>query len=374
MKTVKPPNMRAVFCVLLIVSSMMTLMAQPTAAQSGTSDDPYKAELLDWKISVSGPNYVLENVALEEYPHGRGERIYITSVDSLGFAEIAFFDDQDTAEESIDIMLRDFASASTSFSIVDSGIEGDIHYALARFQIDQDRTGYFYVEIAQDVDGNIDVMQSLYSLDADFIEQLTLARDEIDLDGMTFLADPVVDIAALIQADEALLASTPEPVVELKQGSFTYDSGPATLEVSGSIGYDFALDNETLDVKFLKSSHGYAVVGYIHQSANSADQVMASVFEGAPADSSAPVELHIDGDEDSAVGVYRITTSDETRIMVIQVQRQSEDLWVVQALAVSESTFVAEFQAYQDGVSFDGAMFLEGVSLDEIVAILNQGE
>lgn len=374
MKAVKPPYLRVVFCLLLITSSIMVFVASPSAAQSGTPGDPYKAELLDWKISVSGPNYVLENVALEEYPHGRGERIYVTSVESLGFVEIAFFDDQDTAEDSIDIMLRDFASASTSFAVIDSGVDGDIHLALARFQIDKRLNGYFYVEIAEDIDGNTDVMQSMYSLDSDFMEQLAIAREEIDLNGMAFFADPVVDIDVLIQADEALLVSTPEPVKTLRQGTFEYDSGPATLQVSGVIGYDFAFVNDTLDVKFLESTNGYAVVGYIHQAADSADQVMASVFEGAPADSSAPVELHIESDENAAFGVYRITTTDESRIMVIQVQRLDDDLWMVQAMAVSESTFLSEFHAYQDGVSFDGNPLLEGVSIDEILAILDQGE
>ncbi len=358
---------QAVFsaCLLLLV-----LYTPLSAAQSGALEDPYKTELLDWSVSVSGPNYVLEEVSLEEYPHGRGERIYITNVDSLGFAEVAFFDDTDTPDQSLEIMLRDFESASTDFALLENGSDGNVHFALARFEIDHHLTGYFYIEIAQDVEGNIDVVQSLYSLNADFLEQIEIARGEIDLNGLAFLADPAIDLDSAIAHDEVLLDSTPDVATPVP-GSFTYESGDATLNIQPPVEYDFAYSNPPLDVRFLKTPNAYAVVGYISQTADSPEAVLGTVFIDAPVGDEAPQELHIESDADRALGVYRINTEGETRLMVVEIRRVSDDLWTVQALAAEQSVFSAEFETWQQAVEFDGDPLLNEIDPADVLQLLD---
>lgn len=345
-----------------------------TIAVSAQDQERYDAELMDWTIDVSGPNYVLQDVALEEYPHGRGERIYITSVDSAGFVEVSFFDDKDTPEQTIELMLRDFDAASTSLEVLDSGTEGGIHFALARFELAQGMRGYFYIEVAEDINGNVDLSQSIYSIDSDFVEQLEIARSEISLAGLPFLAEPVSDIEPLLAADQELLASTPEPIATPDQGSYTFDTNDAVLDVEGDIEFDFPLRNRELDIMFLSSDHGYGVVGFIHQDAEEPAAVIGSVFVGAPTGDEAPVELYTESDDSRAFGVYRVTTQGETRAMIIEVIRADEGLWQVQAIAVTESEFSSSLTSYQNGVRFNGHPLLGDINADEIVSILNEAD
>lgn len=351
---------------------VVTVPFVPASATQNGSD--YETELLGWIIEVSGPNYVLENVALEEYPHGRGERVYITSLESAGFAEVSFFDDEDTPEQTIELMLRDFESASQSLEVLDSGYANAMHYAFARFTLEQGLSGYFYVEVAEDISGNTDLVQSIYTLDADFLEQVAIARSEISLDGLQFFADPVIDLETLVVEDQALLASTPEAVPTPDQGSYTYRTVDAELVVEGSIEFDFPLFNRELDVMFLSSNHGYGVVGFIHQDVESPQEVMDDVFLGVPPGEEAPVELHLETDEARTLGVYRVETQGEIRAMLIQLVSTGEGLWRVEAMAVTESEFASELAEYQSGVLFDGEPLLGDINADDIVEILDENE
>lgn len=358
---------------LLIVFALLVIPLNESVV-SAQSQNSYSAELMEWTIDVSGPNYVLQNADLEEYPHGRGERIYITSVDSLGFVEVSFFDDEDTPEQTIELMLRDFDAASRSLEVLDSGIENGIHYALARFELEQGMNGYFYIEVAEDINGNVDLSQSIYTLDVDFEEQLAIARSEISLAGLPFLADPVSDIETILLADQALLASTPEPMATPDQGSYTFGTNEAELVVQGDIEFDFPLTNRELDIMFLSSAHGYGVVGFIHQDAEAPEMVLSSVFIGGPVGDEAPEELFTESDDSRAFGVYRVSTQGETRAMIIEVISIDEGLWQIQAIAVTESEFSSSLESYQGGVIFNGEPLLGDINADEIISILNDAD
>lgn len=360
---------RLVITVVLIFASL----SAPSGVAAQDSNE-YEAELHDWTISVSGPNYVLQNVSLEEYPHGRGERIYVTSVESAGFVEISFFDDEDSPEQTIELNLRDFESASRSLEVLDRGFANDVHHALARFELEQGMSGYFYIEVAEDIDGNVDLAQSIYTLDADFLDQLDIARTEISLAGLAFLADPAIDLESIITEDRALLASTPVPAATPDQGSYTFETNDAELVVGGEIEFNYPLVNRELDIMFLSSTHGYGVVGFYHQDADSAEAVMSSVFVDAPTGDEAPVELFAESDDARAFGVYRVETQGESRAMIIEVTAVSDGLWQVQAIAVTESEFASELAHYQSGVGFAGEPMLGGIVGDDIVFVLNDND
>lgn len=344
------------------------------SAQQGTEDDPYRTELLDWSIAVTGPNYTLVDVALEQYPHGRGERVYIASVESLGFVEIALFDDNDSPEDTIDLMLRDFASASQSLNVLETGIVGQMHFALARFQLHQGPSGYFYIEVAEDIDGNVDLAQSIYTLDAEFLIQLDIARSEISLNGLPFLNEPVIDLDAIVAADIQLVASTPEPVTTPQRGTHVFETNSAQLVVDDPTSFDFPFTNSVLEVMYLRSDHGFGLAGFIHQHATSADEILTSVFVDAPSGAEAPVELFLESDGAHAIGVYRIQTQGETRIMVLTVTAAGDDLWIVEAIAATESEFANELDAYHRSVTFNGKAFLGEIDSDFIEGILDTNQ
>lgn len=356
--------------VAALVSASLVPVAQAT--QVGSASDPLKTEILDWRITVAGPNYALVDVALEEYPHGKGERIYIASIESLGFAEVSFFDDSDSAADTIDVMLSDFDAASQSLEVLARGEDDGIYYALARFHLNQGPMGYFYIEIAEDIDGNVDLAQSLYSLDAEFITQLEIVQAEISLNGLPFLINPVIDLQSHIQQDELNLAATPEPVANPNHGTHVFETRITELVVGPPIGIDFPINGPELEVLFLESEFGYGVAGFIHQDAASAEDVIASIFINAPTGSEAPVELHVESSETSALGVYRVETRGETRAMVIYVTKVEDGLWKVQAMAVLESMFAEELAGYQQGVRFDGEPMLADLDAETIQHILNE--
>lgn len=351
-----------------LIVACLVAPAPGVAAQSGTPSDPYEAALLDWSISVSGPNYVLEDVSLEEYPHGKGERIYITSVDSLGFAEVSLFDDADSPDQTMEIVLRDFESASSDFALLDSGGTNGVYYALARFEIDGTLTGYFYIEIAPDIDGNVDFVQSIYSLNSDFLTQVSIAREEIDLNGLAFLAQPAIDLNAAIAADEAMIESTPAATPEPDQ--FQFDSGPAQLSVNPPVKFDFPYMSGPLDLRFLKTEHAFGVVGYILQEADQAEAVLGTIFIDAPTGASAPMELLVEADADHALGVYQIETEGETRLMVIEIDKVEDDLWLVQALAAEQIVFANEFVSYQDSVTIDSIPMLNNIDPEDVLSLV----
>lgn len=355
----------------MLVVLTLTIVPFAWAEVSAQEDGSYQAELIDWTIDVTGSDYVLQNVALEEYPHGRGERIYITSVDSAGFAEVSFFDDTDTPEQTIELNLSDFDAASNSLVVLERGAVGDIHYALARFELQQGMNGYFYIEVAQDIEGNIDLSQSLYSLDSDFLAQLELASSEISMAGLAFLQNPVIDLNAIVHADQDSLAATPQPVATPEQGSYTFEFADAVLVVEGAIGFDFPLANRDSDLMFLQSAQGYGVVGFINQDTKSAEVVLNSFFIGAPVGDEAPVELFLESDSVRAFGVYRIATQGEIRAMIIEVIQVSDGLWQVEAMAVTEAEFESSLIDYQSGVSLNGEPLLGNIEASEIVTILN---
>lgn len=366
---------RAMFA-LVATSSLATVFA-PTPAgarQQGTESDPYRTELLDWSIAVTGPNYTLVDVALEEYPHGRGERIYIASVESLGFVEIALFDDEDQPEDTIDLMLRDFRSASQSLEVLEIGFANDLHFALARFELHQGPSGYFYIEVAEDIDGNVDLAQSIYTLDAEFLPQLEIAQSEISMNGLPFLNEPAIDLQALIDADTVLLASTPEPVSTPQRGTHTFETNATELMVDDPIEFDFPLTSNVLEVMYLRSAHGYGLAGFIHQDADSASDVLSSVFVGAPTGAEAPVELYLESDDSYALGVYRVQTQGVTRVMVIAISDVGDGLWQVQAIAVTEHEFANELEGYHQGVTFDGETFLGEIDAEFVENILNENQ
>lgn len=331
--------------------------------------ETYSAQLLDWQITISGPNYVLADVALEDYPHGRGERVSINSAENLGFVEIAFFDDGDAPEDTIDLALRDFDPASRSLEVLDSGVVEGVHFALAWFERDQGHDGYFYFEVREDVVGNVDFSQSIYALTPEFVDQMEIAQQQILVNGVAFLDKPVIDVGNVIIDHQALLASTPEVVPTPARGTYTFQALDVNLVVDAPIEFNFPLRNNQLDLIYLVSPHGYGVVGFIHQQADSPEDVISSVFVDAPVGAEAPVELHLEYDDSHALGVYRISFPEETRVMVILVEKKSDDMWTVEAMAVTKDEFAAELAGFQQGVTFAGERFLGDIDEEVILTI-----
>lgn len=333
------------------------------------NDETLDTALTGQELRVTGPNYALDDVALEEYPHGQGERVYISSVNTRSFAEVAFFDDADSPEQTISVMMSDFEATSQQFSIVDSGNSDGIYYSLATFQLSDELSGYFYIEVAEDVNGNIDLAQSLYAINEDFAEQLAIASDEISLGGNAFLGVTAIDIPLVIAEYEEVIASTPEATPGPQDYSFEWTD--SVVKVQPPLSLDRDSQNDVLESVFISSDVAFAYVGYLNLPGVTPESALESVFEGAPSGQSAPVLLHSEMSGERIWAVYRIAIDGEVTIMVIEMHATSGDLWQVEALAAPEKELLTQVDIFQQAVTIDGAGFLDSLSVDQLELILN---
>ena len=359
---------RTALILVLALVGLTSPVQSANALQGSPELTTYEAELMDWNIQIAWPNFALQDAALEEYPHGRGERVYVSGVDTLAFAEIAFFDDEDTPEQTIAVMLNEFESTSQSFAIIDQGVSEGSSYALARFQISDEFSGYFYIEVAPDVSENVDVAQSLYTINVDFLAQLTLAREEISVAGNAFLGEPAVDLEALITADQ--LTSTPTAQATPAVSGYVFQATGSELRVQPPVTFDYPLIQDDLEAAYISSSSGFGFAGYMRQPTENAEKVIDAIFSQAPAGEEAPVRLHLQQDREQALAVYRIAIDGGYTVMVIEVTRVGTDLWQIEALAVSENDVLMELATFQQSVTIDEEPFLDSITVEEIDDIL----
>ncbi|MCO5215051.1 MAG: hypothetical protein M9950_02700 [Thermomicrobiales bacterium] len=76
--------------------------------------EAYVSVLTDFEINVTGPVFAITKASLDHYRTGDGEIVSIESEDSI--AEVSFFDDEDTPDDSLDAYLDNIEAAAQSCS------------------------------------------------------------------------------------------------------------------------------------------------------------------------------------------------------------------------------------------------------------------
>ncbi|MCA9832417.1 MAG: hypothetical protein KC435_00560 [Thermomicrobiales bacterium] len=175
----------------------------------------YESQLSGFEINVSGPTFEITAADLQHYSNGDGEVVTIDS--ELSSAEVSFFDDDDTPDESIDAYLGSLEQVAENYVVVDRDTDGDVSYALASFEY-QGVPFIYYVQVTQDVVGNVDFFESFLSTTDNFGSEMGIAQDEIDIDGSGFAenvdADELVDMAANGESSTTTEDSTATDVSE----------------------------------------------------------------------------------------------------------------------------------------------------------------
>ena len=364
---VNPRRSLAAITVLLALLVAALPFIQPASARQ--DDQRLDTTLTGQEIRVTGPNFALDDIALEEYPHGQGERIYISSVNTRAFAEIAFFDDSDTPEQTINVMMADFESTAHQFAIVDSGINGSIFYALAWFQLSDEFSGYFYIEVAEDVDGTTDLAQSLYVINDDFWQQLQIASSEITLSNNAFLGETVIDVREAIADYESELASTPQATPGPED--YSYEWVDSTVTVVPPLSLDWNAKDEQLESVYISSDIAFAYAGYLNLPDSTPEDALRFIMEGDRGGGAAPILLESEGSGERIWAVYRIPVDGAYTIMVIELNVASGDLWQVEALAAPEADVLAEVVKFQEAVTIESEGFLDTTSVDQLETILD---
>lgn len=225
----------------LLLTLALVFGASPAVAGQIQDFDPdfYVSDLTGMEIEVSGPVFEITEAELQQYPTGEGEIVHVGSETLAGNLEISFFDDGDSAQESVDIYLQSISGAADSIDVIDRGVSGDLYYALAVIEYDAVDIVY-YLQVEEDIQGNVDMLQAILTTTLTLETDLVDAQGEVFVDGTPFMdnIDPV-ELADLLtgegSSDGTELATPADPV-----NTFTFeDSG-----VDVGIGPDFSFIGE----------------------------------------------------------------------------------------------------------------------------------
>lgn len=177
----------------LLAAFLLVVPAGSAAAQpQDFTPDTYTSVLTDFEITVSGPVFAITDASLDHYRTGDGEIVSIESDATI--AEVSFFDDEDTPDDSLDAYLGNIEPAAQAFEVIDRSSNGNVYYAYAAFTYD-DVDMLMYAQVTEDVIGTVDLFEMVITGEDLFVEELAAAQQEIEVDGIPFLAD--VDGAVL---------------------------------------------------------------------------------------------------------------------------------------------------------------------------------
>ena len=221
--------------VFLIIA--LVIGASPVAAGQSQEFDPnfYTSSMTGFDIDVTGPEYAISNVELQHYPSGEGEIIQIGADTLVATLEVSFFDDIDTPQDTLEIYLRSLETVADEYELVDRGIRGDYHYAMASVQYDGVEIVYF-IQVYEDLDGNTDLLEAIITGASMLENDLRIAQNEITINGVAFMdnVDPsdVQDVfstgGTLSSPEVATPVGSVEPVdsVDFTQTDTSVSIGP----------------------------------------------------------------------------------------------------------------------------------------------------
>lgn len=351
---------------ILITVLAMVLASFLIAPAATATEAAYSSELTGWDIGISGPEFALESTFLEEYPHGNGERIVISGLQNQAVVELAFFDDTDTPVQTIEVAMREVENTSREFHLIDSGETDDGAYALARIRVSINFSGYVYIQVDQDLQGNIDLYQSIYMLNLDYGDAIATASDEISINGDPFLNSPMIDVPDVIANDQEAIASA-TPV----HSEFQFTAFDSTIVTDPPISLNYDARTDVLEFVNLSSDASFGIVGYLTSNTSDPVSVVEEIFATAPEGQEAPQQIYRDDNEEHVVAVYRIDRDSGVTIMVIQVQAAGPGVWRVEAIAAGEADIVSDLPLWQQNVRIDGTPMLQFIRTDELDGILN---
>lgn len=166
------------------------------ATLASAQDDPqwepdyYESMLTGYEIEVSGGDYAIEDVIHQEYSDGENEQVYIES--DYATSQISFFDDSDSPKDTIELWLSDLGDGMDSLDVVDQGVDGDVTWYYAE-GVYEELDFVYYVQVQEDVEGNVDMLESVLTLDGNLVDAVDASQQDITIDGDPFMDDVDLD-------------------------------------------------------------------------------------------------------------------------------------------------------------------------------------
>jgi hypothetical protein len=343
--------------------------ASGVGAQSlDAASDSYVSELSGFEIEVIDDEFEIVRTALQEYEHGEGEVVQVSSTTAQ--IQISFFDDTDTNLETLELYSDAFSGDVDDFEVLDQGEDGDTVYlfAVATYQ---EASFLYYLSVTEDVTDNVDMLQQIYAPDTTFIDDLKVAQDSILIDGDGFLEDVDADDLASLADLPTGMQDDPEETQEA-----TVEDDPGEEPDSGTRG---SLDGEThkfeLSEAELVLSDDVSVTNVLLQEPVVEQvQLQLSDSEAVGSGMDALENLGTDADRSSAWSLDVGTVNGEETVIYIRVdQSRYEDVHYIEMMIGPEETFMEDLQAFGDGVEIDGVPMYADADVDLLEPLLEGG-
>lgn len=150
----------------------------------------YESMLTGYEIEIGGSDFAIDDVIYQEYDDGENEQVYIES--EFSSAQVSFFDDSDSPEDTIELWISDLGEGMDSLEVVDNGEDGDVvwYYAEGTYE---DLDFVYYIQVTEDVDGNVDMLESVLTVEGELVNEIDAAQQDISVDGEAFMDDVDLD-------------------------------------------------------------------------------------------------------------------------------------------------------------------------------------
>ena len=387
-------SLRWFLVAFLVLGGVVGLGGGTVAAQSADLDPAsYESELSGFGIEISGNDFEIHDAEVRNYSHGQGEIVEIAS--NTANIQVAFFDDTDTNEETLQIYNDAFSEDIDDFEVLDDGVDGDtVHtFAIATYNGVE---FYYYLSVTEDVEGNVDLLQRIFATDVTFFDDLADAQDAISIDRDGFLED--VDVADLedmvgdtprreeAPTSEPAEEPTPTPEEELA------DEPVPTIDPSGATVQEMTVVNAELvatsDVEVgpteaeapgyenipLRYGTGEAIVLMLMrpESPEATLDFVLSVFtpEGGELQN-----IGTDADRTSAWSLDLIEMDGEEQLLYVHVQNDRfQRFHYTEILTTPVDGFSDTLVGFRENVQVDGVPLFQEADLETLEWMLGGGQ
>jgi hypothetical protein len=391
---------RAFLLFAVVLAGLAGRNGPSVAAQSvDVEPDSYVSELADLEVAISGSEFEIYDAQVESYRNGEGEIVQLASTTS--YVQIAFYDDTDTSQETLEIYNETFTGDVDDFEVLDEGTDGDsvYTYALATYNGVE---FLYYLTVTENVVGNVDVLQRMYAPDKTFFEDIAAAQDDITIGDAGFLEDvDVADLeslagdAGLATGDEPAeepTASADEPVATEEDAGQPEDESPRGSTLDGEV-YEMQLVHAELvytdDVTLLDSLYEDPVMEQVQlQLGATGAFALVEVLQN-PMDAEATLDMLLgnigsgldsvenlgsDASDTSAWSLDIGEVDGETTVIFIWVDGDRYNRFhYVELLLTTEATFLDDLDAFGRAAEVDGEGLFTAADRAEIESLLNGG-
>lgn len=384
--------MRLVCFLMVALVTTLGTAAGPVAAQgTSASGDSYISELSDLEVEVFG-DFEITDTQLQSYPEGEGEFVSIESPDAL--LQVAFFDDTDEPESTLELFVDGLEADSDEFELIQDGADRDLVWSLSRATRGGDELVH-YLSVTPDVVGNVDVMTMLVASPDSFLDTLEATQDDVTIDGDGLFPEvDIDDLAALLEGGSTPVTTDTDANADTDSDT-TSDQGRGSSSTRGSAdtvesevtGLEIEVndpwtlsdsqvfegdagDEEAFTITSARANGNIAF--FLDADAESALESFLGGF-----DSSAQSRDTIDSDYRRGIAwsLDHAVLGDGTEVIVYtQVDENVDpDYLVLAAVLAMPEDFADEFVSLQESMAIDGEAVFSNVDVADLEDLIDGG-